>query len=450
MDHPEGAGKTDDARLGFDRRVRLEFQGAKLSSDGGQLVMRELDDALGLSDLASDALHDSRRGKNTTHRLDGQFRQSVFGRLAGYEDVNDAERLSLDPVMRQIVGGRAVDAQAASASQMGRFETETLALPENREALADLNGQWIDRFHDRNGLKYIVLDMDSSVSPTHGDQEGSAWNGHFDCTCYHPNFLFNQFGMMERCALRNGNVHSADGWRDVLDPVIARYAKRDLMRFFRADAAYASPAIYARLEEAGYFYTIRLPANAVLREKIAHRLTRPVGRPSLTKVKRFYEDFHYQAQSWEDERRVIAKIEWHPGELFPRVGFIVTNLPMEPDWVVRFYNQRGTAEQHIKEGKYAFRWTRLSCKRFRDNEVRLQLHALAYNLANFLRCIELPEAMADWSLTSLQLKLIKIGARVVRHARAITFQLAEVAVTGSMVRAILAAIQRLRVPPLCA
>ena len=246
------------------------------------------------------------------------------------------------------------------------------------------------------------MDMDSSVSPTHGDQEGSAWNGHFDCTCYHPNFLFNQFGLLERCALRHGNVHSADGWRDVLDPVIARYAGRDLGgRFFRADAAYAIPAIYERLEEARFFYAIRLPANTVLREKIAHRLTRPVGRPSQTKVK-------------------------------------------------RFYNQRGTAEQHIKEGKYAFRWTRLSCRKFRDNEVRLQLHALAYNLATILRCTELPEAMADWSLTSLQLKLIKIGARVVRHARAITFQLAEVAVTGPMVRAILAAIRRLRAPPSCA
>ena len=257
--------------------------------------------------------------------------------------------------------------------------------------------------------------------------------------------------MLERCALRHGNVHSADGWRDVLDPVIARYAERDLGgRFFRADAAYAIPAIYERLEEARFFYAIRLPANNVLREKIAHRLTRPVGRPSLTKVKRFFEDFEYQAASWDKERRVIAKIEWHPGELFPRVGFIVTNLPMEPDWVVRFYNQRGTAEQHIKEGKYAFRWTRLSCRKFHDNEVRLQLHALAYNLATFLRCIELPEAMADWSLTSLQLKLIKIGARVVRHARAITFQLAEVAVTGPMVRAILAAIRRLRAPPSCA
>ena len=448
MEHPEGASLQRSDRVDFDPRVRLEFHGTQLSSDGGLLVMRELDDALGLSDLASGVLRDNRRGKNAVHRLDGLFRQSVYGRLAGYEDVNDADRLAFDPVMRQVVGGRAVDAQAASATQMGRFETGTLAMTENREALADLNGQWIDRFHDRNGLPYIVLDMDSSVSPTHGDQEGTAWNGHFDCTCYHPNFLFNQFGMLERCALRNGNVHSADGWQDVLDPVIARYAGRELGgRFFRADAAYANPAIYGRLEEADYFYAIRVPTNAVLREKIAHRMTRPVGRPSPTKVKRLYEDFEYQAQSWERPRRVIAKIEWHPGELFPKVGFIVTNLPMEPDWVVGFYNQRGTAEQHIKEGKHAFHWTRLSCKRFRDNEVRLQLHALAYNLATFLRCIELPEAMADWSLTSLQLKLVKLGARVVRHARAITFQLAEVAVTGPMVQDILAAIRRLRAPP---
>jgi hypothetical protein len=117
---------------------------------------------------------------------------------------------------------------------------------------------------------------------------------------------------------------------------------------------------------------------------------------------------------------------------------------------LRLYNQRGTAEQHIKEGKHAFHWTRLSCRRFRDNEVRLHLHALAYNLATFLRCIERPGEMADWPLTSLQLKLIKIGARVFRHARAITFQLAEVAVTGPMARAILAAIHRLRAPPSCA
>jgi hypothetical protein len=117
---------------------------------------------------------------------------------------------------------------------------------------------------------------------------------------------------------------------------------------------------------------------------------------------------------------------------------------------VGFFDQRGTAEQHIKEGKYAFRRTRLSCKRFHDNEVRLQLHALAYNLATFLRCIELPEAIAECSLTSLQLKLIKIGIRVVRHARAITFQLAEVAATGAMARTIFPAIHRLPATPSCA
>ncbi len=332
---------------------------------------------------------------------------------------------------------------------MARFETDILSSPHNRAALADLPGQWIDAMHDAQPPKWITLDMDSSVSPTHGDQEGTAWNGHFGCKCYHPLFVFNQFGDLERCALRKGNVHSADGWKGVLDPVIARYKRRDLLRFFRADAAFAIPELYKTLEAEGYFYAIRLKGNAVVQEAVVHLLKRPVGRPP-NYVRRFYHDFEYRAASWEKARRVIAKVEWHPGDLFPRVGFVVTNLPMEPEWITRFYNQRGTAEQHIKEGKYAFHWTRLSCRKFRDNEVRLQLHALAYNLAIFLRCIELPETMADWSLTSLQLKLIKIGARVVRHARAITFQLAEVAVTGPMVRAILAAIRRLRAPPLCA
>ena len=188
-----------------------------------------MDDALGLSDLASGALNDAnRRGKNTFHRLDGLFRQSVYGRLAGYEDVNDADRwLSIRSCARSWVAVPSMRRQPRPR-RWGGSRPRRWPWPENRAALADLNGQWIDRFHDRNGLKYIVLDMDSSVSPTHGDQEGAAWNGHFDCTCYHPNFLFNQFGMLERCALRNGNVHSADGWRDVLDPVIARYAARDL------------------------------------------------------------------------------------------------------------------------------------------------------------------------------------------------------------------------------
>ena len=130
-------------------------------------------------------------GENGRYGLVGQFRQFVFGRLGGYDDVNDADRLSLDPVMRWIVGGHAVTKQAASTSQMGRFETEVMATDANVEALADLSGQWIDTVHDRHPPTKIILDMDSSVSPTHGDQERTAYNGHFGCTCYHPLFLFN-------------------------------------------------------------------------------------------------------------------------------------------------------------------------------------------------------------------------------------------------------------------
>jgi len=228
-------------RLDFDRRLKLEFHGSSVTSDAGLLPYRELDDVLGLTEIAGDVLTDTRRGKNARHGLAGQFRQSVFGRLGGYDDVNDADRLSLDPAMRWIVGGKAVARQAASSSQMGRFETELLAMDANVEALADMNGVWIDRVHDRHPPSEIILDMDSSVSPTHGDQEGTAYNGHFGCTCYHPLFLFNQFGDVERSSLRPGNVHSADDWGSVLKPVVVRYRGRNLRRYFlvavgRADA----------------------------------------------------------------------------------------------------------------------------------------------------------------------------------------------------------------------
>ena len=215
----------------------------------GIVAYRELDDALGLSTMAGETLADARTGRNGRHALVGLLRQSVFGRLAGYEDVNDAERLRHDPVMRWIVGGKAVQGHAASPSQMGRFETQWLAAPENLSALADLSGQWIDLVHDRRPPRGIVIDVVSSVSPTHGEQEMSVWNGHYACTCYHPLFVFNQFGDLERCALRPGNVHSADGWDDVLKPVVARYLGKVSRIYFRADAGFASPEVYEFLEE---------------------------------------------------------------------------------------------------------------------------------------------------------------------------------------------------------
>src|SRR5215469_1437167 len=215
-----------------------------------------------------------------------------------------------------------------SASEMARFETEILSSKDNLQHRMDLTGKWIDQAHRQRKFTKLILDMDSSVSETYGHQEGTAYNGYFACTCSHPLFRFNQFGDLERVLLRRGNNPSAKFWRRVLLSVIARYRGRDIPKYFRGDSAFALPKLLQLLQKEGFRYAIRLKANAVLERKIAHLLTRPVGRPSR-KPKVFYH------LKWRSKR------------------------------VVRFYNARGTAEQRIKEGKNAVKWTKLSCRRFK-------------------------------------------------------------------------------------
>src|SRR5260370_25363602 len=198
-----------------------------------------------------------------------------------------------------------------------------------------------------------------STAPVHGGQEQAAYNGHFEPVCYHPLFAFNENGDCLAAALRPGNVHSADGWEKILLPLVERFQARRQTVVVRADAACALPALYAALERRGVAYAIRLPANQVLERMIEDLLTRPRGRPSYAPLVR-YRSFQYRAASWDRPRRVIAKVEHHLGELFPRVGFIVTTLTGTNPAVVRFYNGRGTAEQWIKEGKTATHSTRLS------------------------------------------------------------------------------------------
>jgi len=441
-----GENTKEALRVQFDKHLRLEFHGARITSDAGLLACRELDGALGLTEIAPIYLRETRGGNNVQHEIVPLLRQSVYSRLAGYEDTNDAARLARDPAMQAVVGRRAMEKQAAGTNTMSRFETEVLITAENQKGLEQLNAEWVERAMMRTRHHRIILDMDSSESPVYGEQEGAAYNGHFQSVCYHPLFLFNHFGDCEGALLRSGNVHSADRWLQVLAPAVERYQRDGVCLLFRGDAAFAKPEIYEYLELKVIEYAIRLPANDILEQEIKHLLKRPEGElPEKPVI--CYHDFPYQAKSWDHPRRVVTKVEWHRGELFPRVGFIVTNLSVPAKGVVHFYNGRGTAEQWIKEGKYALNWTRLSCHRLVANQVRLQLFILAYNLGNFLRRLGLPEAIKDWSLRSIQVKLIKIGGRIVRHARQIIFQLAEVVVSREMFAAILERISRLSLAP---
>ena len=442
-----GDCQNADLRVNFDRTLKLKVLGSQLTTDAGLLAYRELDGELHLTETGAENVQDSRLGQNKQHGLLPLLRQSIYSRLAGYEDVNDAERLCVDPTMRHVVGGKASqpEKQAASTSEVGRFETEMLSTKNNLTTLMNLSGRWIDTVHERKPLTELILDLDSSVSETYGQQQGTAYNGHFECMCYHPLFLFNQLGDLERVMLRRGNHASAKFWRRVLLPVIERYRHCDIPKYFRGDAAFADPVLYGGLEEAGYRYVIRLKANAVLEREIEHLLKRPVGRPLASP--------RCSTTASSTRRSLgISRAGWWPrwngisGELFPRVGFIVTNLTWRSKRVVRFYNGRGTAEQWIKEGKNAVKWTKLSCRTFKDNQARLQLFALAYNLANFLRRLALPKSIRQWSLTTLREKLVKIGAKVTRHSKYVTFQLAEVAVPRQLFAAILERIARLAIP----
>jgi len=439
-----GEKQNQPFQLSFNASLKVDFQGSRVTSDGGLILVRELDERLGFGELIEQHLTDP-RGTNTRLPLADLLRQSVYSRLAGYEDMNDAERLSQDPTFRLIGSEKIWERGAALTSRLQTFETEMLAEEENFAGLARLNRELIGKAEALDSPYRTVLDMDSTEIPVYGEQEQSAYNGHFESTCYHPLLIFNGEGDCLAAKLRSGNVHSAEAWEEVLLPEVERQQELGKEVVFRADAAFAKPEIYEALEERGVKYAIRLPANDNLQRDIEELLTRPVGRPSHKPIV-WYKGFLYQAASWKTARRVVAKVEFHAGELFPRVGFIVTNLEMPSLAVVRFYNKRGTAEQWIKEGKQAVKMTRLSCHRFRSNQVRLALSLLAYNLGNLWRRLALPRGIEKWSLTSLQQRLVKTGGRLVRHARYYWLLLAEGHLTRRRFGAMLGRIVLLPMP----
>ena len=267
-------------QLSFNASLKVDFQGSRVTSDGGLILVRELDERLGFGELIEQHLTDSRRGKNTQFPFADLLRQSVYSRLAGYEDLNDAERLSQDPTFRLIGSEKVWDRGAALTSRLQTFETEMLAEEENFAGLGRLNRALIGKAEAMDSGYRTVLDMDSTEIPVYGEQEQSAYNGHFESTCYHPLLLFNREGDCLAAKLRPGNVHSAEGWEELLLPEIERQQKMGKEVAFRADAAFAKPEIYEALEERGVKYAIRIPANDSLERDIAELLPRPVGRPS--------------------------------------------------------------------------------------------------------------------------------------------------------------------------
>ena len=255
-----GERQNQPFQFSFNAALKVDFQGSRVTSDGGLILVRELDEHLGFGELIKQHLADP-RGKNTRLPFADLLRQSVYSRLAGYEDMNDAERLSQDPTFRLIGSEKIWERGAALTSRLQSFETELLTQDENLAGLAAINRDLIARAEAMDSPQRVVLDMDSTEIPVYGQQEQSAYNGHFESSCYHPLLLFNREGDCLAAKLRPGNVHSAEDWEELLLPEIERQQKLGKEVVFRADAAFAKPEIYEALEEREVKYAIRIPAN---------------------------------------------------------------------------------------------------------------------------------------------------------------------------------------------
>ncbi len=410
-----GEAQKEAIRPDFNKSIVIDFAGAKITSDAGFLLMREVDQRFGIIESGCSKPVDNRSVSHKKHSFEQMIQQRVYQIAAGYEDCNDTDYLRIDPAMRLALGkGHRF---GASQSVMSRLENDILGTSAGRQALDAMITRSTDALLKKKSKKRLILDVDSTEDPAHGNQDQMAYNGHFGKNCFHPIFCFTSDGDGLAAKLRPGNVHSANGTLDLIKPIATSYRKKFKLFWLRGDSAFADPDIYQYCEANRMTYFIRLRENAVLTKLIKPHLQRPVGRPPKSGVQVKYVNLEYQAGSWDRARRVVAKIGWHFGELFPRYYFIVTNARLAANKVVKVYNGCGDVENRIKEGKNTLRWDMTSCHRFPANEARLKMGFLAYNLLHLIRRLYLwgedTRRSIEWVIT----RLVKAGARIVYHAR---------------------------------
>jgi len=418
-------------RSGFKFQPKLvaDFEGGEITGDAGLVALRELDERLGLTRGLGKLVADTRDRRYVSHSVLGLVRQRIYQIAAGYEDANDATFLRNDPALRAVVDH--VDRPLASQPTLSRLENSAgwdsirLLEREGLEWFCRVGGAIDER--RRDSTEELILDIDSSEDPTHGQQELAFFNGHYDSWMYHPLFIFDGgSGMLLASRLRPGNVGGVRQLLALLRPTVrrlqSRFPKRPIA--IRADADFAKPTLLDYAEYAGCSYVIGMPRNPKLEGIVEPLRQKAEARWEETgKPVRFYTSFSYQTKSWSRARRVVAKVEYTA--LGKNVRFVVTNRHGTAQAIFDWYEQRGQAENFIKDLKNEVAADRLSCSAYRANAFRLQLHALAYNLlVLFRRLVLRGTALASATIGTIRLRLLKVGARVVRSVRRLWFHLA--------------------------
>lgn len=405
------------------RSVFAEFSAGPMTSDGGSLLLREIDRKINLSGLISQSLCDPRDPDKVRHGQEELLRQRLFAIAMGYEDCNDHQSLRFDPGLKTAVGRLPETGQElASQPTLSRLENRV----ENTE-LRRLGDALMDAYLAAHPgpRELIVLDIDATDDPTHGQQQLSFFHGYYDQYMLHPLLIFDALsGFPLAAVLRPGNTHASKGAVAILRRIIRRLKRvyPEATILLRADAGFAVPALYELLEGEKVKYTIGLITNDRLRERVSQLAETAERDFTATGDKqRIFGSFRHQAGTWDRSRRVIAKVERLPKGLNTR--FVVTNLLFETPGQIYdgIYTGRGEAENRIKELKVYLKADRLSCSSFKANQFRLLLHTFAFVLLWHLRQSLAGTELATATVETLKIKLLKIGGRVIQSVRRILF-----------------------------
>jgi hypothetical protein len=409
--------------FGFQPKITAAFDGGEITTEAGLLLVREFDERLHLTATLRDAVPDLRDRRYVTHDVLTLLRQRLYQIAAGYEDANDATYLRHDPTLQTVT--QRLGTPLASQPTLSRLENAVPWATIGR--LGRVLRQWFTRHavSRREPPAELILDVDSTDDPTHGQQALSFFNGHYDEHMYHPLLVFAE-GYLLGARLRPGNVGGATHLRPLLAPIVShlRAALPPTRLALRADGAFCNPALLDYAEDAGLTYAIGMPPNPKLEAQVAfQRFCARIHYERTGTPVRWFTSVRYQTRSWRRPRRVLAMIE-HTA-LGANVRFVVTNRRGRAADIFAWYHQRGQAENFIKELKRDLAADRLSCHAFHANACRLLLHALAYDLLHLFRLRVLAGTMlATATLGTVRLRLLKLGARVVRSVRRWWFHLA--------------------------
>jgi hypothetical protein len=406
------------------QRIRADFFGGQITSDAGLLPLRAFDQRHHLTSGLAARLNDPRQDGRVRHDSLALLRQRIYQIVAGYEDANDADRLRHDPLL-QIVADQKLGHALGSQPTLSRWENA----PSGRD-LVRLNDALREQFIRLCGDQVrqrgeILLDIDSTDDPTHGQQQLSFFNGAYGQHMYHPMLVFERHtGCLLAARLRPGNASSHARIVRMLLRLVPRLqsAFPGVKIKLRGDAGFALPLLYEFCEFFGIQYALGIPANCIFQQRVEPRqkqLKRRYRRTDLPQ--RGFSSFRHRARSWSRQRRICYKAEHTAAGT--NLRFLVTNGAGRASQVFAFYNDRGECENRIEEFKNGFRADRLSCHRFLANAFRLLLHGVAYNLVNLFR-LQLPQPWRSAQIETLRARLFKLGARVRQTARCIRFHLA--------------------------